>query len=309
MWQVHVLVEGYWRGTGLKEPATLPAEGAIRIGGGVELRWPRSIHGLRPSSDYRRVFAGKRGRHQMQFVVAYFVGWRGMAQVLAAPPFQSRPFIRYASTHGAIIPADSVSTLEAVSNWVAGAARIVALTGAGISTESGIPDFRGPQGVWTKDPKAERLSNIHHYMSDPEVRRLAWQSRLEHPAWTAQPNDGHRALVELETRGSLLALVTQNIDELHQRAGHSPKKVIEVHGTVHQAMPAHAKLLLVEAVVPEGDDAQFGRMMDLNMMVMCGGKERTEPEWRQLLTANGFALSRVIPMPGPVSLVEAVKQQ
>lgn len=80
-------------------------------------------------------------------------------------------------------------------------------------------------------------------------------------------------------------------------------------GTVHQAMPAHAKLLLVEAVVPEGDDAQFGRMMDLNMMVMCGGKERTEPEWRQLLTANGFALSRVIPMPGPVSLVEAVKQQ
>ena len=191
---------------------------------------------MRPSSDYRRVFAGKRGRHQMQFVVAYFVGWRGMAQVLAAPPFQSRPFIRYASTHGAIIPADSVSTLEAVSNWVAGAARIVALTGAGISTESGIPDFRGPQGVWTKDPKAERLSNIHHYMSDPEVRRLAWQSRLEHPAWTAQPNDGHRALVELETRGSLLALVTQNIDELHQRAGHSPKKVIEVHGTVHQAM-------------------------------------------------------------------------
>lgn len=78
---------------------------------------------------------------------------------------------------------------------------------------------------------------------------------------------------------------------------------------VHRAMPAPAKLLLVEAVVPEGDDAQFGRMMDLNMMVMCGGKERTESEWRQLLNAHGFALSRVVPMPGPVSLLEAVKQQ
>lgn len=129
-----------------------------------------------------------------------------------------------------------MNAFEAASQWVAAARRIVSLTGAGISTDSGIPDFRGPRGVWTRNPKAERLSNIHYYMSDPEVRRLAWQSRLEHPAWTAQPNDGHRALVELEKRGSLLALVTQNIDELHQRAGHSPKKVIEVHGTVHQTM-------------------------------------------------------------------------
>ncbi|HZR22485.1 MAG TPA: Sir2 family NAD-dependent protein deacetylase [Vicinamibacterales bacterium] len=114
--------------------------------------------------------------------------------------------------------------------------RIVALTGAGISTESGIPDFRGPQGVWTKNPKAEKLSNIHHYMSDPEVRRLAWQSRMEHPAWTAQPNAGHRALVDLERRGDLHALVTQNIDGLHQLAGSSPDKVIEVHGTMREVM-------------------------------------------------------------------------
>ena len=72
--------------------------------------------------------------------------------------------------------------LEDVRRWIADARRIVALTGAGISTESGIPDFRGPQGVWTKDPKAEKLSNIHYYMSDPEVRRLSWQTRLDHPA-------------------------------------------------------------------------------------------------------------------------------
>jgi NAD-dependent deacetylase len=122
---------------------------------------------------------------------------------------------------------------DQVHNWVRGSSRIVALTGAGISTDSGIPDFRGPQGLWTKDPKAERLSNIHDYMADPEVRRLAWQGRLNHPAWTAQPGPGHLALVELERRGALHALVTQNLDGLHQKAGSSPDLVIEVHGTVH----------------------------------------------------------------------------
>jgi NAD-dependent deacetylase len=127
-------------------------------------------------------------------------------------------------------------TESVVRNWVDSSARIVALTGAGISTESGIPDFRGPQGVWTRNPKAEKLSDIHHYMSDPEVRRLSWQSRVNHPAWRAKPNDGHLALVRLEQRGSLSAIVTQNIDGLHQRAGNAPERVIEVHGTVHEAV-------------------------------------------------------------------------
>src|SRR5215210_7129402 len=104
--------------------------------------------------------------------------------------------------------------VDAVVNWVAAATRVVALTGAGISTDSGIPDFRGPQGVWTTNPKAERLSNIHAYMADIEVRTLAWQGRLHHPAWRAAPNAGHRALVELERRGKLHALITQNIDGL-----------------------------------------------------------------------------------------------
>lgn len=124
--------------------------------------------------------------------------------------------------------------IDEVRRWVSGARRVVALTGAGISTESGVPDFRGPQGLWTKNPKAERLSNIHDYMSDPEVRRLAWQQRLDHPAWQAQPNAGHRALAALERAGRLHALITQNIDGLHQKAGNSPEKVIEVHGTVHE---------------------------------------------------------------------------
>ena len=129
--------------------------------------------------------------------------------------------------------ADAIDT---VRNWIARSTRIVVLTGAGISTESGIPDFRGPQGLWTKNPKAERLSNIHYYMSDPEVRRLSWQSRLDHPAWEARPNSGHMALVELELRGRLDTLVTQNIDGLHQVAGHRPDKVVEVHGTLREAM-------------------------------------------------------------------------
>jgi len=123
--------------------------------------------------------------------------------------------------------------LSTARQLVAGAARIVALTGAGISTESGIPDFRGPQGVWTKDPKAERMSNIHYYMADPDVRKLSWQSRLNSPAWQAQPNAGHRALVSLERAGKLRAVVTQNIDGLHQLAGNG--SVIEVHGTMREA--------------------------------------------------------------------------
>ena len=128
------------------------------------------------------------------------------------------------------------ATLARARRCVDAAERVVVLTGAGISTDSGIPDFRGPQGVWTLNPKAERMSDIRYYLSDPEVRRLSWQSRLAHPAWTAAPNGGHRALAAFEKMGKLQALVTQNIDGLHQRAGSSPERVIEVHGTLHVAV-------------------------------------------------------------------------
>src|SRR5215472_9639255 len=126
--------------------------------------------------------------------------------------------------------------VENAREWVAQSRRVVALTGAGISTESGIPDFRGPQGVWTRNPKAEKLSDIRYYMSDPEVRRLAWQQRVTHPAWHAKPNAGHMALVSLERIGRLHALITQNIDGLHQAAGNSPHKVVEVHGTMREVV-------------------------------------------------------------------------
>ncbi len=126
--------------------------------------------------------------------------------------------------------------LEVVAAWIAGARSVVALTGAGISTESGIPDFRGPKGLWTTNPAAEKLSDIRHYMADPEVRVAAWQSRLEHPAWTAEPNAGHRALADLERMGRLHTLVTQNVDGLHQRAGSAPDRVVEIHGTMRVVM-------------------------------------------------------------------------
>jgi NAD-dependent deacetylase len=125
---------------------------------------------------------------------------------------------------------------EQVREWIAAAGRIVALTGAGISTDSGIPDFRGPQGVWTKNPMAEKLSNIHYYMADPEVRKASWKARMDHRTWNAKPNPGHLALAALEQRGKLHALITQNIDELHQMAGNSPERVIEVHGTMRKVV-------------------------------------------------------------------------
>ena len=122
--------------------------------------------------------------------------------------------------------------LEAAAARVASAERIVVLTGAGISTDSGIPDFRGPKGVWTKNPEAEKAATIQHYLADPEVRRRAWLGRLDTPVWTAEPNLGHECVATLERQGRLHALVTQNVDGLHQEAGNDPETVIEVHGTV-----------------------------------------------------------------------------
>jgi NAD-dependent deacetylase len=130
----------------------------------------------------------------------------------------------------------SPATIKNVRAWIAAAKRVVALTGAGISTDSGIPDFRGPNGVWTKNPAAEKLSDIRYYTTDPAIRRASWQSRLEHPAFGARPNPGHRALADLEQRGKLHALITQNIDGLHLQAGNSKARVYEVHGNLHQAI-------------------------------------------------------------------------
>ena len=120
--------------------------------------------------------------------------------------------------------------------WLDAAERIVALTGAGISTDSGIPDFRGPNGVWTKNPVAEKTATLSHYLSNPDVRKQAWRNRVESPMWEAAPNAGHHALVELERRGKLIALITQNVDGLHLKAGTDPDLLIEVHGNTREVV-------------------------------------------------------------------------
>ena len=116
------------------------------------------------------------------------------------------------------------------------ARRVVVLTGAGISTDSGIADFRGPQGVWTKNPEAEKRATLQAYVSDPDLRACSWQNRLVSPMWSASPNAGHRAVVDLERSGRLELLVTQNIDGLHQKAGSDPARMVEIHGTSLEVM-------------------------------------------------------------------------
>ena len=122
---------------------------------------------------------------------------------------------------------------EPLPDWLLAARRICVLTGAGISTDSGIPDYRGPNGVWTRDPDAEKLVTLSYYLADPEIRRRAWRMRRDLQDGDVLPNAGHRALADLERQGRLLALITQNVDGLHQAAGSTPARVLEVHGTVH----------------------------------------------------------------------------
>lgn len=147
-------------------------------------------------------------------------------------PF-TRPVPSERRVNGAFAMTDT--NLETVAEWLRDARAVVILTGAGISTESGIPDFRGPQGVWTKNPAAEKTANLRYYVADPEVRKAAWQHRLRSEMWAATPNDGHRAVAELARITNVHTLITQNIDGLHHAAGSDPDSIVEIHGTVHSA--------------------------------------------------------------------------
>lgn len=126
--------------------------------------------------------------------------------------------------------------VERARRLVAGAEAVTVLTGAGISTDSGIPDFRGPNGLWTKNPAAERAAQIDVYVRDPEVRRAAWRSRLDWESRNPVPNRDHHALVELERQGKLDTLITQNIDGLHHEAGSDPDRIVEVHGSIREVV-------------------------------------------------------------------------
>jgi NAD-dependent deacetylase len=128
---------------------------------------------------------------------------------------------------GSVLPAD----LDLVADMIRGSERLVAFTGAGISTESGIPDYRGPNGVWARQA-IPHIDTIRHDMAS---RLEHWQERRHrYPEMLArEPNAGHLALADLEARGYLLAIVTQNIDGLHQKAGNHAERVIELHGSTH----------------------------------------------------------------------------
>ncbi len=128
---------------------------------------------------------------------------------------------------------DESAAIERVAQLLHEADAVAYLTGAGISTESGIPDFRGPQGVWTKNPAAEKAANIGNFMNNRDVRVNSWKNRLGGGMTEGvEPNAGHVAIAELEAMGKVSMLVTQNVDGLHQAAGSSAGNVVEVHGTV-----------------------------------------------------------------------------
>src|SRR5579859_835568 len=137
------------------------------------------------------------------------------------------------------IPGDTVSTLELhqqlhqAADLLRSARQIVALTGAGISTESGIPDFRSPGSIWQTQPPV----SYRDFINKPEARQQYWQTRrgLLSQVLEARPNAAHHALADLESRGKLLGVITQNFDGLHQDAGHQPERVIELHGTSREA--------------------------------------------------------------------------
>jgi NAD-dependent deacetylase len=145
---------------------------------------------------------------------------------------------------------DGVSVPDPLPDWLISARRVTVLTGAGISTDSGIPDYRGPNGMWTKDPGAEKLVTLSYYVADPDIRRRAWLMRRDLQVRAVRPNAGHGALVDLERQGRLRALLTQNIDGLHQAAGSSPERVLELHGTVHEVecLACHDRTTMAEAL-------------------------------------------------------------
>ena len=134
---------------------------------------------------------------------------------------------------------------------------VAILSGAGISTDSGIPDYRGPNGLWRRDPEAEKLVTYDTYMADPEIRRRSWRMRADHPAFRARPNAGHEAVARLERSGVPVRVLTQNVDGLHQLAGVPDRKVLELHGTVRTVTctRCHARSPMQEALarVAEGD--------------------------------------------------------
>ncbi|MGB8196634.1 MAG: Sir2 family NAD-dependent protein deacetylase [Acidimicrobiales bacterium] len=183
-------------------------------------------------------------------------------------------------------------TVDEARRLVERSANVVVLTGAGVSTASGIPDFRGPDGVWTKNPAAERLSNIDAFTSSAEIRERAWGQLLARSTIEILPNQAHYALVEFERSGTLSALVTQNIDGLHVKAGSDPSLVIEVHGNSRTTRCLSCGDELPTATVLErvADGERDPHCRAMVQGVECGGLLKTAVvSFGQALPAGDFA--------------------
>lgn len=145
---------------------------------------------------------------------------------------------------------------------------VAILSGAGVSTDSGIPDYRGPQGLWRRDPEAQKLVTYDCYMADPDIRRRSWIMRRESATWNAEPNAAHRAVAALDRRpGVAVRVITQNVDGLHQLGGMPERKVLELHGTARTVTctRCHARSPMDEALarVAAGEEDPACRV--------CGG--------------------------------------
>jgi NAD-dependent deacetylase len=157
----------------------------------------------------------------------------------------------------------------ALADLLRASRRVIAFTGAGISTESGIPDFRSPGGIWTKMMPVQ----YQDYLSDPEARRISWQRRFEmEDTWNAvKPNAGHRAIAELVAQGRVSHVITQNIDALHQASGVPDGQVIELHGNTTYAKCLDCGLRMEIADIR----AHFDAHGDAPDCVACGGIVKT----------------------------------
>jgi NAD-dependent deacetylase len=229
---------------------------------------------------------------------------------------------------------DDTNSVARVEVVLAAAQRITVLTGAGISTASGIPDFRGPNGLWTKNPDAERASTLSHYLNDVELRMRAWQNRTKWINNDPQPNDGHKALCRLDERGQLRAIVTQNVDGLHQRAGIAAHKVHEVHGNLHRSICWECKdkrpmretlqrvaagdpdpkcllcggvlksdtILFEESLVPDVIDAAFRASEDCDVLLAIGSTLGVRPAASCVPRAKANGARIVIVNGGPTDM-------
>ena len=167
---------------------------------------------------------------------------------------------------------DETAEIDRVRGWLeAGRAAVCVLTGAGISTDSGIPDFRGPSGAWTLNPWAQQKHTYRAFLTDPELRGSYWKSRYEHPIWRAKPNAGHRAVAALVNSDIDTTVVTQNTDGLHQQAGAPADRVIELHGTMRGVICVECghRSPTVEAI------ARIGAGEAVPQCLQCGGILKT----------------------------------